>query len=440
LVDLPVQSPLGEPGIGKTRISEEPTTHEPAASVKPHHVVLWGAWYGSRNTGDQAVLVTLTRLLAEAASPVRFTVLTDNARWVREYGPRESGTDIDALQNWRQLPRVLAAVATCDLFVIGGGVPFYDESYHLAIMGTLVSTARCGRVPYMTWAVATQEIRRSSSRRLYRWVLEHATAVTCRDAASEATLRACGVSRDIVRVGDPAFRMEWGAPEEAAAGAALDRAGALATGRPLAALCCRRLHSDHSYSGEHYGKRSAERIENTIACFAAALDRLWKLGFQPVFVPMHTVAPDDDREMTRRVVSIARHGSAACALDEALRPAVVAALLGRCELGLTSRLHAAVLGAAAGVPLSILAIDPKLGGMAGELDLLPWSRPDASVTPAQVADLVGDLAARLQEARLRLRARVDVLRRSAEVPAYLAAAILRGASPGRRTSGEQARS
>jgi polysaccharide pyruvyl transferase WcaK-like protein len=147
---------------------------------------------------------------------------------------------------------------------------------------------------------------------------------------------------------------------------------------------------------------------------------------------MHTVGADDDREMTRRVVGIARHGVLARALDEAPRPAAVAALLGRCELGLTSRLHAAVLAAAAGVPFAILAIDPKLGGMAEELDLLPWSRPDAVATPAQVADLVRDLAARLPEARSRVRARVIELRRSAEVPARLAAAILRGESPGFR--------
>lgn len=402
--------------------------------MRPYRVVLWGAWYGSRNTGDQAVLVTLTRLLADVASPVHFTVLTDDARWVREYGPRESGTHIDALQNWRQLPRVLGATAGCDLFVIGGGVPFYDQPYHLAVMGTLVSAARCGRVPYMTWAVATQELRRPAARRLYRWVLQHAAVVTCRDASSEATLRACGVSRDIVRAGDPAFRMTWGAPEEAAAAAALERAGALASGRPLAALCCRRLQSDHRDSVEHYGKRSAQRIENTVACFAAALDRLWELGYQPLFVPMHTVGADDDREMARRVVGIARHGAAARALEESPRPAAVAALFGRCDLGLTSRLHAAVLAAAAGVPLAILAIDPKLGGMAGELDLLPWSRPDAGATPAQVADLVGDLAARLPEARSRARARVVELRRSAEIPARLAAAILRGEALGLRQS------
>jgi polysaccharide pyruvyl transferase WcaK-like protein len=402
--------------------------------MRPRHVVLWGAWYGSRNTGDQAVLITLTRLLASAAAPVRFTVLTDDAAWVREYGPRESETDLDALQNWRQLPRVLAAVARCDLFVIGGGVPFFDQPYHLAVMGTLVTAARCGGAPYMTWAVATQEIRRRSARRLFRWVLENAAAVTCRDPVSEAILRSCGVTRDIVRAADPAFRIEWGPQEEAAATALLERAGVSTDGRPLAALCCRRLHAAHPYATEHYGGRSQARIDNTIACFAAALDRLWELGFQPLWVPMHTVAPDDDREMTRQVTAIARHGSAALALDEAPRPAVVPALLARCRLGLTSRLHATVLAGAAGVPLAILAIDPKLAGMAQELDLVPWCRSDQELTPEAAAALVGDLVARQPEARARVRKRLDVLRRSAEVPALLAAAILRGDAPARVSS------
>jgi polysaccharide pyruvyl transferase WcaK-like protein len=402
--------------------------------MRPRHVVLWGAWYGSRNTGDQAVLIALTRLLAEAAAPVRFTVLTDDAAWVREYGPRESGTDLDALQNWRQLPRVLAAVAGCDLFVIGGGVPFFDQPYHLAVMGTLVAAARCGGTPYITWAVATQAIRRRSARRLFRWVLEHAAAVTCRDPVSEATLRACGVTRDIVRAADPAFRMEWGPGEEAAAAELLAGAGVAAGGRPLALLCCRRLRSAHRYASQHYGGRSRARIDNTIACFAAALDRFWELGFQPLWVPMHTVAPDDDREMTRRARAVAHHGAASLELDEAPRPAVVAAVLARCQLGLSSRLHATVLAGSAGVPLAILAIDPKLAGMAHELDLAPWCRSDQELTPEAAAGLVGDLVARLPEARGRLRERVGALRSSAEVPALLAAAILGGEAPERIVS------
>lgn len=393
-------------------------------SPSPYHVVLWGAWYGSRNVGDQAILGTLPPILeAAVGEPVRFTVFTDDAAWVEKYGPRESGCAVAALQNRRQLPRLLATLARCDLFVIGGGVPFYEQAYHLAVMAALVGTARLAGTPYMTWAVAAQEVRGRSAHRLFRWVLDGAASVTCRDPRSEAVLRASGTRRPIRRAADPVFRIAWGRAEEARAAEVLDAAGA-AGGRPPAALVCRSLRSRHRYAAEHYNRKAPEQVERTLACFAAALDRLWEAGLTPVFVPMNTVAPDDDREMARRVAARARYGRRARFVEAALRPAETAALLARCRALVTSRLHAAVLAAVAGVPAAIHAIGPKLAGMAGELGLEDWMLEDADATPEATAAAVGDLLARLPEVRPRLTARVEELRREALVPGRLAAEVL----------------
>jgi polysaccharide pyruvyl transferase WcaK-like protein len=46
------------------------------------HIVLWGAWYGSHNIGDQALLLSIVDLLGEALGDVRFTVMTDNPEHV----------------------------------------------------------------------------------------------------------------------------------------------------------------------------------------------------------------------------------------------------------------------------------------------------------------------------------------------------------------------
>jgi polysaccharide pyruvyl transferase WcaK-like protein len=395
-------------------------------AASPYHVALWGAWYGSRNVGDQAILGTLPPILeAAVGEPVRFTVFTDDARWVAEYGPRESGCAVAALQNRRQLPRVLATLARCDLFVIGGGVPFYEQTYHLAVMATLVGTARLAGTPYMTWSVAAQEVRRRAAHRLFRWVLDGAAAVTCRDARSEAVLRASGTRRPIQRAADPVFRIAWGAAEEERAAEVLAAAGVAPGGRPPAALACRRLRSGHRYAAEHYDRKAPRQVERTLACFGAALDRLWEAGLTPVFVPMNTVAPDDDREMARQVAARARHGRQARFVDAALRPAETAALLALCRVAVTSRLHAAVLAAVAGVPAAIHAIGPKLAGMAGELGLEEWMLEDAAATPEATAAAVGDLLARLPEVRPRLAERVVELRRDALLPGHLAAELLR---------------
>jgi polysaccharide pyruvyl transferase WcaK-like protein len=249
-------------------------------------------------------------------------------------------------------------------------------------------------------------------------------------------LRASGTTRQIVPAADPAFRLGWGRAEEEQAAAVLARAGADPGGdRPLAAVVCRRLRSRHPYAAEHYEARSARRIDATVACFAAAVDRLVETGLTPLFVPMNTADPDDDREMARRVAGRARHGGAARFVEEALRPAVVPALLSGCRLLVTSRLHGAILAAVAGVPSSIHAIGPKLAGMAQVLGLEPWLLEEATATPEASAAAVSDLLERRQEVRVRLSRRVEELREEALVPGHLAAAALaagRPATAGRR--------
>ena len=392
------------------------------------HVALWGAWYGSRNVGDQALLVTIPPILEGAVGErVRFTVFTDDAAWVRAYGPGGSGCAVGAVENRRQLPRLVATLAGCDLFVIGGGVPIYPQPYHLAVTGFLVGAARLARTPYMTWSVAAQPLDSVASRRLFRWVLDGAAAVTCRDPWSERILRSTGSRRTIHRGADPAFRLESTAEDERAAKEILARAGVPGDdGRPLAALVCRRTRADHPYAAEHYEAKPPERIERTLDCFAAALDRLWERGLRPVFVPMNVVAPDDDREPARAVAARARHGAQARFVDEPLRPAVVPALLRGFHCGMSSRLHAVVLGAVAGVPMAVHAIGPKLRGMAEELGLDPWALDDAAATPQATVSRIDDLLDRRDAVAERLRDRVEVQRARALVPGIQAAEILAG--------------
>ena len=390
------------------------------------HVALWGAWYGSRNVGDRALLATIPPILEEAlGEPVRVTVLTDDATWVREYGPRESGCDVRAVQNRRQVGRLVATLARCDLFVVGGGVPVYPQPYHLAVTAFLVGVARLAGTPYMTWSVGAQPLDRVAARTLFRWVLDGAAAVTCRDPRSEEILRSTGSRRPIRRGADPAFRLATSRDDEREAAAVLERAGAApGDGRPLGALVCRRTRADHPYGAEHYEPKSPERIANTLDCFAAALDRLWERGLRPVFVPMNTVSPDDDRESARAVAARARHGAEARFVDEPLRPALVPALLRGFQVGLTSRLHAMVLAAVAGVPMAVHAIGPKLRGMAEVLALDPWALDDATATPEATAARIDDLLDRRDAVAARLRDRVEAQRAQALVPGVLAAEIL----------------
>ena len=125
--------------------------------ISKKHIALWGGWYGSHNVGDKALLITITQMLHSMLDEVRFTVFTDNPKQVLAYGPQESGCEIYALENKRQFHRLVQTLATCDLFIINA-VPFYQQPYHLLVIGTLVSLARFFGTPYITWSVAGQRI------------------------------------------------------------------------------------------------------------------------------------------------------------------------------------------------------------------------------------------------------------------------------------------
>lgn len=387
-----------------------------------YRIALWGAWYGSHNVGDQAMLLTIAKMLRDSLGDVQFTVFTDNAAHVRDYGPREVGCRVRALQNRSQFPMLVRTLATSDLFIVGGGVPFYEQPYHLCVMVTLVGLARLFRTPYMTWAVASQRIHSTLAKRIFRWVANGAREVTCRDPRTAEMFRSCGVTREVLWSADPVFCLE--PCHTGRVNAILARAGRRELGRPLAALACREMRHDHRYSQEHHNQKSPSTIRTMIASFAAMLDRLWEAGYQPILIPMNTVAPDDDRLMSRRIRARARWGDRALLVDEELRPQAVPAILRECCCCVTSRLHAAVLAMVANCPPLMYSIGPKSEGIMRTMMLGDWVVHDESTSPAKAVALLDRLLSSETELRRCMVTRLEELRHCARIPARLAAQIL----------------
>jgi polysaccharide pyruvyl transferase WcaK-like protein len=388
------------------------------------HIALWGAWYGSHNLGDQAILVTLTDMLRERLGEVRFTVFTNNPQHVLDYGPRESGCDIRALSNRRQFLRVAATLAACDLFVIGGGVPFYQQPYHLAVMATLVGLARAFRTPYMTWSVSSQRIDSPAARRLFRWVGNGSAAMTYRDPLTAAMFRSCGVKKEMHWCADPVFRLT---PQRGPAVRELiQHAGHRLPGRPLAALACRQMRHDAPYSVEHHNPKTPAIIRCMVESFAAALDWMWESGYQPILLPMNTVEPDDDRVMARRILAAARHGSQALTVDDEMRPRTMPALFEQCALCVVSRLHAGVLALVGRCPMVMYSIGPKMTGIMETMGLSQWNVVDDRTSPGEVVALLARLDGESDAVRTQMAQRIERLREQATVGAGLACQILAG--------------
>lgn len=326
-------------------------------------IILWGAWYGSKNVGDQALLLSIADLLGGALNDVEFIVVTDNPDHVYAYTQRDSTHRFKALHTRRQFLHIVKAFMSTDLFIFGGGVPFYDDWFHSIVIAFLSTLSKIFRVPCVLWAVSSQRIKSSFTRLVLRYLLSHASAITYRDEHTRQLFLECGMDDSFGELAaDSAFTLISSDKHDAmklleGAGWYIDRS------RPLVALTPRPLRSSDGEAHSHYSVKSDNQSHKEIEVFAGVLDWLWEKGYQPVFVPMNTVPPDDDREASRKIMAAAIHGGNALLIDEEIFPRVAANVYSYCQAAFVARVHGSILAFEGRCPVLMYAFDLKHVGI-----------------------------------------------------------------------------
>ncbi len=386
-------------------------------------ITIWGGWYGSRNVGDQALLITIAELLRKTIGEMKLVVLTDNPQHVKDYMRRETMCEVEALHNRREFLRVVRLLAHSDLFIFGGGVPFYENLDHVLAMALLVGIARTFKTPYMLWAVSSQEVHSPFARRVFRWVLEGAIGVTYRDEHTANLFRSCGFRGTMEQVHDPGF---WLAPvSDAEAREIIGRArGVRYPDRPLVALTPRHLAGGEAKSGRHFKPKKEEQYDREVDCFATVLDWCWENGFQPIFVPMHVVSPDDDRLAASRIVDRARNGVHALSIQEEVEPRQTPAVYQQCAFSFVARVHGSISSAIGGCPVGMYAFAPKYVGIMRAMGLEEYCIHEESVSLQTIHEVLQRLHLNRQLIRNKFAEQIEFFKESALKPALLARQIL----------------
>ena len=237
------------------------------------------------------------------------------------------------------------------------------------------------------WAGLEGFRRRRLARRLFRGV----DLIATRDAASAPALRRLGVPTGggrVVEAADAAVRMRVGPADEAAADAALRRAGVEPGGR-LLAVCLRDLRG-------RYGLDDAGH-ERVLAAVAAALDSAGSAFDRVLFCSTdhrERREADSDLAVMRAARERMRSGEGAVMIEEKLGPAPLAALYGRCRVLLAGRLHPAIFAAGRGTPSVMLGYTHKCDDFMVRLGLADACLPVASATPEAIATQLHRLDAR----------------------------------------------
>jgi polysaccharide pyruvyl transferase WcaK-like protein len=321
-------------------------------------VVIDGA-YGHRNLGDELILRGLLTLIGE--SPERVSVMTadpvDTSRrhrthtLRRESRYRRAGTCRTSPQT---LLRAVAAVASADTYIVGGGALITDERGLLPLVRlvALSSVARVTRVPMLVLGVSVGPLETAAGRRLARRLLSQADVILTRDHKSHARAVDLVGAERVRACPDVAFLAAFPA----------DGGGLESRGRSVA-VAIRDLPPSRGFTD-----RDAQRA-SMVANLARLLDVfVERHDAEVVFVPFQTLPPSgtekrlDDVALSRAVIAAMTNAARASVVQITDELALRDALSGY-RVVLAQRFHAGVVALAAGTPLVTLGYHDKFAGL-----------------------------------------------------------------------------
>ncbi|MFC3799795.1 polysaccharide pyruvyl transferase family protein [Cohnella sp. GCM10012308] len=359
-------------------------------------------YYGFRNSGDEAVLLSILNALEQAGEEqgvfVEPIVLSGDPTWTaRQYGvwsvPR------------MKLREVREAIAASDGVISGGGSLLQDATglgsipYYLGIL----EMARWARKPSFIYAQGIGPVKRRMFGPFIARAMRKASYVSVRDAESAGLLAGFGVPEDRVAVvPDPVMGLplppSGGAAEvrgaavagDAAGGAprAAEGAGAAGLGGAADAGAEGREAAAAEGAGAARGSgtdrpplvgvsvrfwRGDRSDLDRIAAALAALARQRPVRLR--FLPFHEGA---DEDASRYVIE--RLGDAAAAAEIAPAhdaPQEMLREIDRCDLLVGMRLHSLIYAANREVPLLGLSYDPKIDQFLHRLGDRPIGTVDA---------------------------------------------------------------
>lgn len=377
-------------------------------------------YYGFRNSGDEAVLLSILTALEEAGREqgvaITPVVLSGDPEWTsRQYG-------VEAVPRMK-LGAVRAALRASDGLISGGGSLLQDATgmgsipYYLGIM----ALARwCGK-PVFVYAQGIGPVNRAVFRGPIARAFRKAAYVSVRDEESSALLQRFGVPvAKIDVVPDPVMGLPLaptGADESQLRGnAADDSANEDATmsgtnrpagdDAPLVGVSVRFWRSDRA---------DLDRVAEALNALAA------RRSVRLRFLPLHRGA---DEEASRYVMERLGSGIAAELAPAHDEPQEMLREVSRCRLLLGMRLHSLIYAANREVPLVGLSYDPKIDHFLARLGEQAIGSTDA-LAPDHFCDYVLPMLDQPAEWLAAVRPKIDRLRQEVRRPAQLITAYPR---------------
>ena len=375
-------------------------------------LLVFGGWFGSRNLGDDAILIGLKNVFGRTRPNLEIVALSTDPEYTRGV----CGVEALPLKSPRELlaggRHYADAFIGADACVVSGGTPIYDYDHASRSLHFLLPRLTGRKL--VCFGIGVKRLLSCSGRHLVRGLLRGASRISVRDIPSLHELGRLGLKRRASVTGDSALFIEPSKPKtakEKLASCGVDPGGRLAT------ICPRVLSTSHR--AHYHSPVSAGQVNGIHRKIALAADRLSEEGFDVIFLPMHRAPTDDDRVDVSAIRRMMEEPSRV--LDTYLLPGEAAAVIGLSEVVIGLRLHSLVFAAIQGVPMASVDYDPKIRGfmkMAGAeefLDPLGSSPYDLARLVSAALDGGSPLGRRLLRSCGRMRERIEAEAREVAV-------------------------
>lgn len=309
--------------------------------------VLISGYYGFNNTGDEAMIETMSVELAKRN--LGLIVLSSNPDRTKEL------YNVQAYDRYKY-SEVVKAIKKSDILISGGGTLFQDITskksiwYYLGIikiaqiMGRRIYVAYQGMGPINT--------------KFYRWMTKHilnqksVRMVGLRDNHAIEYAKKIGIKENKIRFSSDMIFMMTEPPKERCMKILRDNVHGYEEGQKLIGFSVR-----------------AWKDKDRTDLFAEVADELVeKYNARVVFFPFHK---PKDAEVSKIVMHKMKHEDAAMLMPNRYLPSEILGTMGLMDVNIGVRLHSLVFSALTNVPAIGISYEPKIDGFLEMINMTP---------------------------------------------------------------------
>jgi polysaccharide pyruvyl transferase CsaB len=324
---------------------------------KLYDAVILG-YYGFRNIGDDALLMSIIKDLKLYKPDIRLLILSKD--------PAITSKDFRVASiNRISILRIFQAMKNSKAFIYGGGNLLQDNTSTRSLFFYLstVWLAKMLKLKVMFYANGIGPLKKSLNRILTKKIINKVDVITLREKLSFSELEHMDISKPhILLTADAALTVTDGSP---AIDTNILEHLQIEEGKPLLGISLRKYPGHEKFEHEKYETVIAQAADHIVS----------KYGAFPVFIPMQH---PEDVPILENVAAKMQNKS--FILKEKLNVYQTYDLIAKTHMLLGMRLHALVFSAVAAVPMVGLVYDPKIQGFldcihqpsAGDVRLLEY--------------------------------------------------------------------